>query len=61
MQICRYKLENNTLNSVLDSDIEQDYYEKDMLKGTKVLFGERLCTYALVGNTLACEQALKLN
>jgi hypothetical protein len=23
-----------------------------MLKGTKVLFGERLCTYALVGNTL---------
>jgi hypothetical protein len=37
MQICRYKLENNTLNSVLDSD-----YEKDMLKGTEVLFGEKV-------------------
>jgi hypothetical protein len=46
MQICRYKLENNTLNSVLDCDSNKTiYYEKDILKGAEVMFGER---YAFV-------------
>ena len=45
MQIYRYKLENNTLNNVLDCDSNEDYDEKDRLRGTEVIFGE---TYGLV-------------
>ena len=39
-----------TNNSVLDSDsiTKKIYYEKDMLKGTKVLFGETAKGYALM-------------
>jgi hypothetical protein len=39
MQICRYKLENNTLNSVLDCVSNQTNTKKDMLKGIGVREG----------------------
>ena len=45
MSIPRYKLENNTLNSVLDCVSNKTEYQKDMLKGAEVIFGER---YGLV-------------
>ena len=41
MCIPRYKLENNTLNSVFDCVSNKTEYQKDMLKGAKVIFGER--------------------
>ena len=46
---CRYKLENNTLNSVLDCVSNKTEYQKDMLKGAEVIFGER---YGLVMHCL---------
>jgi hypothetical protein len=36
MQICRYKLENNTLNSVLDCDSNKTITEKIGWKGPKL-------------------------
>jgi hypothetical protein len=49
MSIPRYKLENNTLNSVLDCVSNKTEYQKDMLKGDEVIFGER---YGLVMHCL---------
>jgi hypothetical protein len=49
MCIPRYKLENNTLNSVLDCVSNKTEYQKDMLKGAEVIFGER---YGLVMHCL---------
>ena len=36
MQICRYKLENNTLNSVLDCDANKTITKKISFKGLKL-------------------------
>jgi hypothetical protein len=49
MQICRYKLENNTLNSVLDCVSNKTNTKKDTLKEAEVIFGER---YGLVMHCL---------
>ena len=52
------KLENNTLNSVLDCDSNKTNTlkgTKDMLKGAKVIFGER---YGLVIHCLYCSSIL---
>jgi hypothetical protein len=56
MQICRYKLENNTLNSVLDSDSNKTITKKICWKGPKFCSAKPQkvigTLYALVGNTL---------
>ena len=49
------KLENNTLNSVLDCVSNKTEYQKDMLKGAEVIFGER---YGLVMHCLQSSSLL---
>ena len=55
MQVCRYKLENSTLNSVLDCGLNKTNTKKDRLKGAEVVFGER---YGLVIHCLHCSSIL---
>jgi hypothetical protein len=41
MQILRYRLANNTLNSVFGGDFNKTITTDDMFEGAEVVFGER--------------------
>ena len=55
MQINRYKLENNILNSVSDCVSNKANTKKIRLKGAEVIFGER---YGLVMHCSYCSSIL---